>query len=351
MKNRFHVAIIGYGKSGKYIHAPLIDACDGMKLHAVLKRSGPDTLPERPGVRVYRNVESLLVDAQVDICVITTPNHLHFPLARKALLAGKHVVIDKPFTVTTEEANSLIQLAHRQKRILTIFQNRRWDGDFLTIKKLIREKAVGNLVEVESRFDRFRSVLKPDAWKEQDLPGSGILYDLGPHLIDQAIQLFGKPDSIFAVQRSQRGGKTDDFFELLLNYETVLVRLRAGMLVLDESPRFVIRGDKGAFVKYGMDPQESALASGISPKDKNWGKEPLVSYGQLITLESGNTITKSIPTEAGVYTVFYENLKQTLLGEDTLLVPAEQALQTITLIDKAIESAKTGKITVLQSLL
>lgn len=336
--------IIGYGKSGKNIHAPLIDACDGIVLKSVVTRSGPEQLPGRPEVKVVRTAENLILDRDIDLVVITTPNHLHYEMAQSALNAGKHVVVDKPFTVTFSEARELEKLAGKTGRLLTVFQNRRWDGDFLTVKQLLNTNVVGRLTEFESYFNRFRSRLKENAWKEMDLPGSGILYDLGPHLIDQAVQLFGKPDKLYADVRHQRGGDADDYFELHLHYNDFSACLKAGMLVADPTPRFVLRGDQGAYVKYGFDPQEQDLSEGKDPHSPDWGREPEERHG-VLRIENGERLLKRvIKTAAGEYPVFYRNVSDAIEGKTGVYVKPGESAEVIRLIELAIKSSRKGRI-------
>jgi len=347
MSSKINAAIIGYGKSGRNIHAPLIDACDGIIMSAVLKRSGPDRLADRPDIQVYRDMNALLKNDSITLVIITTPNHLHYRMAKQALSVGKHVVVDKPFTVTSKESQQLIDLAEKQGRVLTVFQNRRWDGDYMTVRKLLNEKSVGRLVEFESNLNRFRSELRDDAWKEKDLPGSGILYDLGPHLIDQTLQLFGMPDSLYADIRSQRGGEADDWFEIDLHYNGFKAKLKAGMLVLDDTPRFVLRGDGGAYVKYGFDPQEQALSDGIDPKFPDWGREEESQFGILRFRREGRVEHVRVKTAPGNYLHFYRNVVDAIQKGTELSVKPTEARDVIRLIEVARNSHTKGKVVTL----
>jgi scyllo-inositol 2-dehydrogenase (NADP+) len=344
MTKPLQTAIIGYGKSGKNIHTPLIDACDGIVLRSVVRRSGPEHVEGRSGIDVIRDYRDVLKKPEIDLVVITAPNHLHYNMARDALRAGKHVVVDKPFSVSSNEADELIAMAFDLQKTLTVFQNRRWDGDFLTVQKLIGEKAVGRIVEFESSFNRFRNELRENAWKEKALPGSGILYDLAPHLIDQALQLFGKPKKLFADIRNERGGETDDRFEIILFYDGFRATLRAGMLVPDPTPRFVLRGDKGSFVKFGTDPQEEALAAGMDPKSSGWGREEASAHGVLRREESGKLTQKTIVTAPGNYPHFYRKLADAILKGTPLSVKPEEAARVIRIIELALESHQKGMV-------
>jgi scyllo-inositol 2-dehydrogenase (NADP+) len=336
--------IIGFGKSGRNIHTPLIDACNGIALKSVVSRSGPEQIPGREELTVLRSAEELIKADDIDLVVITTPNHLHCELAEKALHAGKHVVVDKPFTVRADEALRLNEIAGNNGKVLTVFHNRRWDGDFISVSNLIQQNAVGRLTEFESRFDRFRNQLRDNAWKEKNLPGSGILYDLGPHLIDQSVHLFGKPEKLFAEIRHQRGGDADDWFDLRFYYDGFSVALKAGMLVADKTPRFVLRGEKGAFTQFGIDPQEQALADGKDPNSPDWGRKEVENFGLLRTWKGNKFIEDRITVAAGEYPSFYRNVADAIHGKTELHVKPEEAAEVIRLIEVAKKSNRDGKI-------
>ena len=318
-----NAGLIGYGKAGRVFHAPLINSVDGLHLHKIVEHRGDD------------EVSALLADPEVELVVIATPNETHFDLGRRALLANKHVVIDKPFTVTSDAARQLIDLARERKRILTVFHNRRWEGDFLTIRRLLDRNALGRVVSFEARFDRFRNEAKLGAWRESSASGSGILYDLGSHLIDQALVLFGKPESITAdVRRERDFGEASDAFDIWMRYPRLRVSLTAGMLVRERTPRFTVRGTHATFVKFGLDPQEAALAAGGTPRDADWGKEPREQWGTLIT-DHGEEIVETLP---GSYQSFYENLRDVIAGRAELAVDPEQARDTIEISERAAAS-------------
>ncbi|MEL7004175.1 MAG: Gfo/Idh/MocA family oxidoreductase, partial [Bacteroidota bacterium] len=271
------VGLIGFGLSGKTFHYPLVTTHVGFKLSMVYssKRETAEELQEsNPDCIITQDIDDVF-NSEVDIVVITSPNKLHYEHAVRALEAGKHIVVEKPFTLDSEQAIQLLELSEKKNLICSVFHNRRWDGDFKTVEKIIHNQSLGNLREYEAHFDRFRNYQKPGAWKEKKAePGAGILYDLGPHLIDQALYLFGMPQSIYADIRTQRIGlEVDDNFELLLYYPNLKVTLKAGMLVKEVLPKFILLGDQGSFVKYGMDIQESQSKSGLLPNDKIWGIE------------------------------------------------------------------------------
>lgn len=345
------VGLAGYGLAGEVFHAPLIQAEPRLDLIKVLERSSNRSKQRYPDVDVANNFDSLLRDDRIGLVVIATPNETHFEFAQKALEAGKNVVIDKPFTVNSAEALHLIELAGRKGLLLSVFQNRRWDGDFLTVRKLIESKQLGRLVEFESRFDRFRNAPKPNAWREKSLPGSGILFDLGPHLIDQALNLFGQPVSIRAMVNKQRDHSTvDDAFELDLDYIGLHVKLKAGMLVRAALPRFTLLGTEGSYVKYGLDPQESALKNGLTPTNALWGKEDNESWGSVDTTINGIHYQGKLETVPGNYPAYYQNVAEALLDKKELAVKPEEAYKTIRLIELAFESHLKERNIQIQSL-
>jgi len=348
MSSTIKTAIIGYGKSAKHFHVPLLKAMDDFEIRSVLQRSKSDSQKDLPDAKLMRDMKDLLKDDRLDLVIITTPNNVHFDQAFQALSADKHVVVEKPFTVTSDSAEKLIRLAESKKRTLTVYHNRRWDNDFLTMKKVLNSKVLGEIVEVESSFNRFRNFLRDDAWKEKDLPGSGILYDISPHLIDQALLLFGNPEKIYADIRAQRDGDADDWFEINLFYPGLKVKLKAGMLVPEPSPRFIIRGKKGTFVKFGLDPQENALAAGKNPKSEEWRREPEQNWGTIYKELNGEIVEEKVETVSGNYLNFYEKLKYAIDQKKEPPVDPRTARKGIRIIEKAIESSRQGKVLDLQ---
>ncbi|MBU3099861.1 MULTISPECIES: Gfo/Idh/MocA family oxidoreductase [Clostridium] len=344
MNKIINVGLVGYGMAGKVFHAPIITTTSGLNLYKVYTTNevAIKSLKESySNVLISSNINELLNDPNIELVVIAVPNSLHYELAKKALENNKHVVVEKPFTVTTDEADKLIDLAKQNGKILTVHQNRRWDSDFKTVEKIVKSNLLGDVVEYEAHYDRFRDYFEENTWKEKKLPGTGILYNLGSHLIDQALFLFGLPTEVFGDLRIQRhDGIIIDNFEIILNYQNLKVTLKAGTLVKEISAHFTLLGTKGSFIKYGMDVQEESLKEGLSPNDlDNWGKEPESMNGKINTIIDGLHITGKIESEVGDYGAFYTNVYNSILGKDTLKVTASEARDTIKIIELAKKSS------------
>jgi predicted dehydrogenase len=337
------VGLIGFGLAGRAFHAPMIHSVPGLRLAAILQRTGSSALETYPEARLVRSLEELLSINSIRLIVIATPNLSHFPLAKKCLEAGRDVVVDKPFTTTLDEARRLVALAEKLGRLLTVYQDRRWDGDFQTVQQLLSSGELGRLVRYEAHYDRFRPQLR-GTWREQPGPGSGILFDLGPHLIDQALVLFGAPQAVTADVRSERDGAlTDDAFDILLHYpHNMRASLHCTMLAAAPRAHFVLYGTRGSFIKHGMDPQEAPLRAGHLPGGESWGVDPEENWGTL-TLSDGVTSTDcKVPTARGDYRGFYENVRDALLGLAPLAVTPAQALNVMRLLELSLESSRLG---------
>ncbi len=338
-----NVAIIGYGLSGRIFHGAILNGLKGYTVSKVVTRSPEKAslaIDDLPDVAIESTPDSVFGDPAIDLVVICSPNTSHFELASKALRSGKHVVVEKPFVVTSAEGQKLIEMANKSNCLLSVYHNRRYDGDFRTVQRLIKEKKLGRLVELESHFDRFRNTFKKNAWREEDLPGSGVLFDLGSHLIDQSIALFGMPEFIYADIRHQREGAADDNFELILDYPGLKVTLKSGSLVAAPLPRFTLLGTQGAYIKYGLDVQEDALRKGHRPvQDIYWGVEPESQWGTLY-MENGD---ERLTTDAGDYRDYYMDLHVAIISGQAPPVTAEDGLNTIRIIEYALESARLGK--------
>jgi predicted dehydrogenase len=345
MSDIIQVGLIGYGMAGQVFHAPMITSISGLPL-AKIRETKPNNIAlaqiRYPSTTIVEDSEAILSDPDIDLVVIATPNTTHYSLAQQALLSGKHVVVDKPFTITCSEADDLIELAKKENKLLSVFHNRRYDSGFKTVQKIISENTLGRIVEVEIHFDRFRPKLKDNAWREENIPGSGVLYDLGSHLIDQSLIFFGSPNSISADIRSQRlDAKVDDYFQVELYYDKLKVILKAGMLVKELGPQYIIHGDKGSFIKYGLDVQEEALKEGQIPNEMpKWGEESENLWGKLNLDADGAGIITRVKSEIGDYRGYYENVYQSILGKAKLEVLPEQARNVIYLIELAQQSAR-----------
>jgi scyllo-inositol 2-dehydrogenase (NADP+) len=338
------VGLIGYGLGGSAFHAPLVQAEPGLRLHAVASSRAEQVRRDHPGVRVVASAAELLEDPAVELVVVAAPNAVHHELAAAALRAGRHVVVDKPFTLTTAEADELIELAEAGDRRLSVFHNRRWDGDFLTIRRCVGAGLLGEVSSFSSRYDRFRPTPK-GGWKEAAVPGSGILYDLGAHLIDQALVLFGPPETVSADLCVQRPGvEALDWFHLVLGYGRLRVLLRAGMEVRDPGPRFEVHGDLGSFVKWGLDPQEEAMRAGGRPGDPGWGSEPPDRHGTLTTEVAGLELRGRLATAPGAYQAFYAAMARAVAGQGPVPVAPEEARATIAVIEHALQSGQEGRV-------
>jgi scyllo-inositol 2-dehydrogenase (NADP+) len=337
------VGLIGFGLAGRAFHAQVIRATPGLRLAAILQRHGNEAAEKYPDVRVVRSVEELLDIREIRLVVIATPNETHAPIARQCLEAGRDVVVDKPFATTWKEAAELVALARKCGRLITVYQNRRYDGDFQAIRQIVSDGTLGRIVRFETNYDRFRPDLKPGAWRERVGPGSGILFDIAPHLIDHALVLFGLPEAVTADIRMERAvAVVDDAFDVMLHYPAGMrAVLRSTMLVVAPRPRFVLHGTRGAFFKQTFDPQEINLRRGYVPESGPWGGEPEEDWGVLTTIENDNVTKRSVPSASSDYRDYYANVRDTILGRATLAVTPEHALDVMRVLQMAQESSRT----------
>jgi len=339
MNSPIKVGLVGYGISAKVFHAPFIATNKNYQLVSVVERHKQESKEKFPDVQVVRSMEELLQNDSIDLVVITTPNETHFPYAKSALEAGKNVVLEKPVTNSTAEARQLMEIAGRSGKVLSVYQNRRYVSDFLTIKEILDKQLLGEVHTFEGHYDRYRAEARPQAWREHVLPGSGILFDLGPHLLDQVLYLFGMPNSVTADIRMQRPhAKVDDYFDLRLDYGSLKVILQAGMLVREPGPRYLIHGNKGSFVKWGEDPQEALLRAGALPVGDDWGKEDEDIYGILNTELDGKIVREKYPSHKGDYAAYYKNLYESIVHGKPVRERIEHGYNTIRLIELANES-------------
>jgi predicted dehydrogenase len=342
-----NTAVIGFGLAGQVFHAPFVSAVPGLKLEAIVQRKGDQAAKAYPNTRILRTVEEALNDPTIQLIVVGTPNETHYALAKQALQAGKHVVIDKPFAATSTEAKELADLAAARKLILAPFHNRRWDGDFLTVRKLLKEKAVGRLVTYESHFDRFRPLPREATWKEAGNAANGMLFDLGPHLVDQALVLFGVPETITASVRKDRDNTAiEDAFDITLDYPRLRAHCRATMVACINAPRFLLHGTKGSFKKHGLDPQEPALVAGAKvPRlgEGDWLAENEKLWGILAVAPNPSdpttVVSSLVETELGDYRHYYANVRDAINGAAPLAVTPEDGYRVIRLLELARQSS------------
>ncbi|MGA7156401.1 MAG: Gfo/Idh/MocA family oxidoreductase [Acidobacteriaceae bacterium] len=353
MSTPIRTAVLGYGFAGRIFHSPFVHAVPGLELSAIVQRHGDNAAADYPGTRVVRSVDEVFGDATIELIVVATPNDSHVEMATRALEAGKHVVVDKPIAGRSAEVRALIDLATKKGKVLAPFHNRRFDGDFLTVKKLVEEGRLGRIARVDSRFDRFRPMQRPNTWKEAGGPANGLLFDLGPHLLDQALALFGTPRTITASIRRERDvTEIEDAFDIALEFDGraghgVRYECHASMLAAEPAPRFRVQGTRGNYVKYGLDPQEAALLKGERPKEvgsaEAWLPEEESAWGTL-TLATQMTEPvqlerTKLKTEVGDYRRFYENVRDALLGKAKLIVSAEDGYRSIRVLELALEAS------------
>ena len=325
------VGLIGFGLAGQAFHAPMIRGIEGMELAFVLERHTNNAKARYPEVRIARNLDEMLSDKSISVVVVATPNDTHYSYANAALEAGRHVVIDKPMTPTMAEAEELVRMAAERNLLITVYQDRRWDGAFRTVRKLVQSDALGTVAEYETRFDRFRLEAKAGAWREKaDFPAAGVLWDLGPHVIDGALVLFGEPESIYAATlRQRKNSEIDDAFDVIFQYPKLRATLRARIIAYAPSHHLLLHGSEGSFVKYGMDPQEEILRSPRCPDGLDWGKDwGLEKEDHWGTLTRVGEKPRKIETERGDYRGFYANLRDALNNKIPLDVPPDQFLRT-----------------------
>ena len=350
MTEPIRAAVIGFGNGGRTFHTAFISAVPGLELAAIVQRKGGEAAQAYPKATIYRSVGEMLADKSIQLVSVTTSNQTHFEIGRQCLLAGKHTVIDKPFAVTSTEAAELIAIAKERELVVSAFQNRRWDGDFKTMCNILKSGVLGRLVVFESHYDRFRQEIRQGTWKESGLYGGGQLYDLGTHIIDQALHLFGTPQTITANVRTDRDhALNDDAFDIHLHYigeteKNLTVWLRSTMTAAIAGPRFTLHGTKGSFVKFGIDPQEVAIQGGAVIGSQTgslaWGEEPETDWG---TLKLADGSEKRIRTEPGDYRDYYANVRDAILGVAPIAVTGTDAWKTARIIELARQSSEEGR--------
>ncbi len=341
-------AILSFGMSGRVFHAPFISLHVGFELKGILERTKQESLVFYPSIHIYRSLEEVLNDDEIELVVVNTPTKTHFEYTKKALLAGKHVVVEKAFTTTLAEAIELKKLADSKELILSVYQNRRWDSDFSTVRHIIEAGDLGEIIEAEFHFDRYKIELSPKSHKETPGPGAGLLNDLGPHLIDQALLIFGMPQDVFADIRTLRPASlVDDYFHLLLFYKNLRVILKSSLMVREPMPSYIVHGKKGTFIKSRADIQEAALLANKKPNLTDWGKEPDSEMGLLHTEIDGKLINKKVNSLQGNYYYFYDGIYQAIINKSLPPVTSQDGINIMQIIEVAkISSANRKRIEV-----
>ncbi|NCW11975.1 MAG: oxidoreductase [Chitinophagia bacterium] len=334
-------ALVSYGMSGKVFHAPFIHLNPHYELVGSWERSQKNIQTAYPGTISFSSYEKILNDPTIDLVIVNSPNDTHYEYTKKALQAGKHVVTEKAFTVTEKEALELDELAIKMNKKLAVYHNRRYDADFLTLQKLIQEGKLGDFLDIQISFERYRTTLSPKVHKELPTPGAGVLYDLGPHLVDQAILLSGMPHSVFADIRMTRSvTQVDDYFTLLLYYPTHRILITSGMVFMQQLPAYKVYGTKGCYIKYRADIQEDELLAGKIPQGENWGKEPQSQWGILSTDHNGSIHSEIIPSLPGNYGQFYTYMADAILHDAPVPTSAKEGANIIKVLEAARKSAR-----------
>ncbi|ETI37466.1 hypothetical protein F442_16393 [Phytophthora nicotianae P10297] len=345
MTAKIRVGLVGFGTGSSVFHAPLLMSSGQFELTHVLERSTSKSQVLSPAPKIVRSMDELLA-TDIQLVVISTPTTVHFEQAKQAMEAKRHVIVDKPLCVTAQQAKDLSAIAKANGVLFSVFHNRRFDSDFLTLRGLIEDGTLGEVQKFEAHYDRYRPNMK-GYWKEKAGLCGGVLYDLGAHVTDQALQLFGEPDSVVSdVQIQREGAENDDYFRLEFKYDKFPEReviLSAGMLVKNPGPKYTVVGTKGTFVKYGEDGQEDALRAGKRPGDEGWGQEPENTYGKFTDATTGET--RVIPSKLGSYEVYYKNIAAAIRGEEKLLVNPEEVIPQIRIIEEAKKTERVNRIT------
>ncbi|MCK7559206.1 Gfo/Idh/MocA family oxidoreductase [Chitinophaga sedimenti] len=337
--------LCSYGHSGYVFHAPFIHLHPGFEFTAIVERSKRQAQQRFPEVKVYGSVAEMIDDKSLQLIVVNTPNSTHYEYSKAALMAGKHVIVEKPFTVHSAEGRELAKLAKEKNLMLIVYQNRRYDSDFKIIRRVVQEGLVGDVLEAEFHYDRFKEELSYKKHKEVAQPGTGVLYDLGSHLIDQALQLFGFPKAVFGdVRIIRKDSLVDDYFELILYYDQLRVRLKSSYLVREPLPAYILHGRKGSFIKSKSDVQEALLLKGLLPEGADWGAEAQYEWGLLHTEINGEVVKKYLPSTNGNYMGFYEDVYGALAEGKPNPVTPEQGIDVVREIEAGFKSSAEGVV-------
>lgn len=340
MKKQITTAIASFGMSGQVFHGPSLKANNGFKVVQVLERNKKISVKLFPDVEIVRNFEQILINPNIELVIINTPDALHFEMAKEALKVGKHVVVEKPITQNSNEAEELIKLAKQHKVLLTVYQNRRWDGDFMTVQKVLDENKLGRLIEFESHFDRYRTFITPNTWKEEGDKYSGVLYNLGSHMVDQAVVLFGKPNTVTAhLKIVRKAGVVTDYYDIRLEYKDFSALIKCSYLVKNAGPRYTIHGEYGTFYKSGIDPQEELLKTGSLPDGDKLGVEPPEEWGTVFYEKEGEDFEELVETVPGNYNLFYNNVYDAIRNGAELFVKPEETVVVLQILEACLKSS------------
>jgi scyllo-inositol 2-dehydrogenase (NADP+) len=348
MRNSIKTAISSFGMSGLVFHGPLLKVNPGFEVVNVLERTKNNSQNLFPDANIVRSFNEILENNEVELVIINTPDKYHYEMAKQAILHGKHIIVEKPVTLRSNEANELVLLARKKGVIFTVYQNRRWDGDFRTVQKVLAEGKLGRLIEFESHYDRYRNFITPESWKEEGDEFAGVLYNLGSHMVDQVFVLFGKPSAVTAQLKIVRtGGIVTDYYDIRLEYKTFAALLKCSYLVKKPGPRYILHGELGSFFKFGIDPQEELLKAGNLPVGESWGTEQAEEWGKLFYEEYGKDFEEVIETLPGNYNTFYDNVFEVIRNGAELFVKPEEAVEVLKILEACILSNREKRTVVL----
>ena len=344
MEKKIKTALTSFGMSGLVLHGPLLKVNPGYEVIQIYERTKNNSKDLFPDAEIVRSYDTILQNPEIELVVVNVPDKFHYQMVKQALEAGKHVIVEKPVTQRSKDAEELLEIARRKNLVFTVFQNRRWDGDFLTVQKVIKNGNMGRLIEFESHYDRYRTFIQPDTWKEEGDEYAGVLHNLGSHMVDQAFVLFGKPSAVTAHLRIVReGGRVNDYYDLRLEYENFSAVLKCTYLAKNPGPRYSIFGEYGTFHKWGIDPQEEMLKAGHLPQGDGWGKESPDDWGVLVYEKEGVNFEGQVETLPGNYNAVYDNLCDAIRNGGELAVKPEESIEVLKILEACLESNREKK--------
>ncbi len=344
MSNSIKTAISSFGMSGLVFHGPLLKVNPQFEVINILERSKNLSKKLFPDATIVRTFNEILGNNKIELVIVNTPDKYHYEMVKQALMSDKHVVVEKPVTLDSAQAEELVNLARKKGLVFTVYQNRRWDGDFRTVQKVLAEKKLGRLIEFESHYDRYRTFITPDTWKEVGDEFAGVLYNLGSHMVDQGFVLFGKPQAVTAhLKIVRKGGNVTDYYDIRLEYGNFSAILKCSYLVKDPCPRYSIYGERGTFHKWGIDPQEELLKAGNLPVGKDWGTEPESVWGTILYEKDGVDFKEKTETLPGNYNIFYNNVYDSIRNGAELFVKPEESVEVLKILEACLESNRLKK--------